>query len=144
MTDDGAKRRAERAERADYHAEAQRRRSEMESEHAQVLIDQFVARATQAGLATEELTARPWSGRGRYRTGVVGWYLRRDRSVGVGVDGSYYLLVVAPARFGRWRTVTVKPTPPPLQVGKGARDGESFTLEDLLEMRLHWSDSEDA
>ena len=136
MGDDPAKRRAERAERADYHVEAQRLRSEQDSAKAQVLVDRFVARATEAGLATEELTARPWTGRGRYRTGVVGWYLRRDRSVGVGVDGGFYVLVVAPERFGRWRTVRVEPTPPPLQVGRGARDGESVTLDALLEKRL--------
>ena len=140
MGEDAARRRAERAERASYHVEAQRRRSEQESAEAQVLVDRFVAQATRAGLATEELTARPWSGRGRYRTGVVGWYLRRDRSVGVGLDGGYYVLVVAPERFGRWRTVSVDPSPPPLQVGQGARDGESVALDVLLEMRLHWSD----
>jgi hypothetical protein len=138
MDEEKARRRAKRAERADYHVEAQRRRSEQESAQAQVLVDRFVARATDAGLATEELTARPWTGRGRYRTGVVGWYLRRDRSVGVGVDGGYYMLVVPPVRFGRWRTVRVDPTPPPLQVGKGARDGESVALDALLEMRLEW------
>jgi hypothetical protein len=141
MGEDAAKRRAERAERAMYHAEAQRRRSEQEAAEAQVLVDRFVAQATQAGLATEELRARPWSGRGRYRTGVVGWYLRRDRSVGVSVDGGYYVLVVAPERFGRWRTVPVVPSPPPLQVGRGARDGESVALDVLLEMRLRWSSS---
>ena len=124
-----------------YHDEAQRRRSEQESAEAQVLVDRFVAQATQAGLAAEELMARPWSGRGRYRTGVAGWYLRRDRSVGVGLDGGFYVLVVAPERFGRWRTVRVDPTPPPLQVGKGARDGESVALDELLEMRLQWSGS---
>jgi hypothetical protein len=141
MGEDAARRRAERAELADYHVEAQRRRDEEESAKAQVLIDRFVARATQAGLATEELTARPWSGRGRYRTGVVGWYLRRDRSVGVGTDGSFYLLVVPPARLGRWRTVGIRPSPPPLQVGKGARDGESVALGPLLEERLRWPDA---
>jgi hypothetical protein len=57
--------------------------------------------------------------------------------VGVGSDGGYYLLTVAPVRFGRWRTVHVEPTPPPIQVGKGAKDGESFALADLLELRLH-------
>jgi hypothetical protein len=133
--------RDERAADADYHVAAQRRRDERESAKAQVLVDRFVARATEAGLPTEELTARPWSGRGRYRTGVVGWYLRRDRSVGVGTDGSYYLLVVAPHRFGRWRTTPLEPTPPPLQVGRGGRDGESVTLETLLEMRLTWPDA---
>jgi hypothetical protein len=138
MGEDAARRRAEQAERADYHVDAQRRRSEQESVKAQELLDRFVARAEQAGLRTEELTARPWSGRGRYRTGVVGWYLRADRSVGVGVDGRYYLLVVPPHRLGRWRTVRVEPTPPPLQVGKGARDGESIALDVLLEKRLAW------
>ena len=124
------------AARADYHVAAQRRRDEQEAAKAQVLIDRFVAQATERGLPTEELTARPWSGRGRYRTGIVGWYLRRDRSVAIGADGSYYQLVVAPQRFGRWRTVPLEPTLPPLQVGRGGRDGESVTLETLLEMRL--------
>jgi hypothetical protein len=137
MGEDAEQRRADRAEQAAYHVEAQKRRSEQESAQAQVLVDRFVAQATQAALATEELTARPWSGRGRYRTGVTGWYLRRDRSVGVGLDGGYYVLVVAPVRFGRWRTVRVDPTPPPLQVGRGARDGESVALDELLQTRLH-------
>jgi hypothetical protein len=143
MAEDAARRRAEQSERATYHVEAQRRRSEEESAKAQVLLDRFVAQATQAGLPTEELTARPWSGRGRYRTGIVGWYLRRDRSVGVGVDGAFYVLLVAPVRFGLRRTVRVDPTPPPLQVGKGARDGESVALDELLEMRLQWSSSDE-
>lgn len=140
MSDDEEQRRFDRAERAGYHAEAQRRREEEESAKAQLLIDEFVAQATEAGLPTEELTAHPWSGRGRYRTGVVGWFLRRDRSVGVGVDGAFYLLAVPPVRFGRWRRVHLQPTPPPLQVGKGARDGESFALKELLDMRLQWPD----
>lgn len=136
MGEDAAERRAERAASAEYHVEAERRRREQESAEAQVLLDRFVEQATAAGLPTEELTARPWSGRGRYRTGVVGWYLRRDRSVGVGLDGGYYVLVVSPQRLGRWRTVAVAPTPPSLQVGRGARDGESVTLAELLELRL--------
>src|SRR3954471_4667164 len=119
MAEDEARRRAELTELTNYHVEAQRRRSEQESAKAQVLLDRFVAQAIEAGLPTEELTARPWSGRGRYRTGVVGWYLLQNHSVGVGTDGSYYLLLVAPVRFGRWRTVEIRPTPPPLQVGKG-------------------------
>jgi hypothetical protein len=140
MAEDAAKRRADRAERAGSHVEAQRRRSQQESAKAQVLIDRFVAHAQRAGLPTDELTARPWSGRGRYRTGVVGWYLRRDHSIGVGEDGGYYVLVVPPVRLGRWRTVRVDPTPPPLQVGQGARDGESASLDTLLKLRLRWAD----
>jgi hypothetical protein len=140
--DDAARRRAERAERADYHVEADRRRRERESVKAQELIDRFVAQVSEAGFPKQELTARPWSGRGRYRTGISGWYLRRDQSIGIGTDGAYYVLVVPPERFGRWRTVTVEPTPPPLQVGAGARDGESATLEELLRLRLEWGPTE--
>src|SRR4051812_49943973 len=141
MGEDSARHRSERARRADYHVRAQQQRRAQEAAEAQVLIDRFVARAQEAGLPTEELTARPWSGRGRYRTGVVGWYLRRDRSEGVGLDGSFYVLVVPPVRFGHWRTVGIKPTPPPLQVGRGARDGESAALDVALEARLRWPDT---
>jgi hypothetical protein len=139
--DEDAAQRQERADRADYHVAEQQRRSARESAKAQVLVDRFVERAMAAGVPTEELTARPWSGRGRYRTRVIGWYLRENRSIAVGVDGSYYVLVVAPERFGRWRTVNVAPTPPPLQVGKGARDGESVALDVLLDLRMSWADA---
>lgn len=140
MGDEAEKRRAERAERAAYHTGARQRREELESAKAQVIIERFVAQALQADLPTEELTARPWSGRGRYRTGVIGWYLRRDHSLGVGVDGSYYVLNVPAMPFGRWRTAHLDPTPPPLEIAKGARDGEAISLEALLERRLHWPD----
>jgi hypothetical protein len=138
MAEDAERRRDELTELANFHVEAQRRRDEQESAQAQLLLDRFVAQATAAGLPTEELTARPWSGRGRYRTGIVGWYLLTNRSVGVSVDGTYYVLLTVPVPFGRWRRVPIAPTPPPLQVGKGARDGESATLEAVLEKRLHW------
>lgn len=141
MDEELAKRRAERRERAEEHRRAQDGRREQESLKAQVLIDQFVERAIAAGVPTKELTARPWSGRGRYRTGVVGWYLRLDRSVGVDPAGGYYVLTVPPVRLGRRRAVTVDPTRPPLQVGEGARDGESMPLAQLLQLRLEWPES---
>ena len=140
MDEDQAQRRAERGERANQHRRAQLARGEEESAKAQILIDRFVTQAAQAGLPTEELTARPWSGRGRYRTGLVGWYLRSDHSIGLGEDGSYYVLIVPPVRFGRWRAVRVDPTPPPLVVGKGGRDGDSVALDTLLQLRLDPSD----
>jgi hypothetical protein len=138
MTEDAARHRAEAAERAAYHVAANRRREEEEAVKAQVMVDRFVERARAAGLPTEELTARPWSGSGRYRTGVIGWFLRRNGSVGVDTDGRFYVLNVPPVTFGRWRTVSIEPSPPPLVVGKGGGDGETFALDELLEMRLHW------
>jgi hypothetical protein len=136
VSEDVSGRRAEAAEQADYHARALQRRQDQESAEAQRLIDRFVARAKAVNLPTEELFARPWSGGGRYRTGLVGWYLRQNQSIAVDTDGAFYRLVVAPRRWGRWRTVTVEPTPPPLDPGKGARDGEAGSLADLLELRL--------
>jgi hypothetical protein len=138
MGEDAAERRAELGEQAEYHEQALQRRRQQESAEAQALIDHFVAKATEALLPTEELIARPWSGHGRYRTGLVGWHLRHDQSIGVGLDGAFYVLVVAPQRFGRWRSIAIEPTTPSLQPGQGARDGESATLGALLELRLHW------
>lgn len=138
MGEDADRHRNEQTERAAYHAAANRRRAEEESAKAQVLIDRFVLRAWEVGLPTEELTARPWSGRGRYPTGITGWFLRRNGSVGVDTDGRFYVLVVAPVRLGRWRRVRIEPSPPPLVVGKGGGDGETFALDELLEMRLTW------
>ena len=139
--EDVEREKAERAERAAYHVEADRKRRERESAKAQVLVDEFVRAATAAGLTTTELTARPYSGRGRYRTGLVGWYLRTDLSIGVDVDGGYHPLVVSPERWGRLRGVTLTAAPPPLQVGEGARDGESIALAALLKLRLEAGDT---
>src|SRR5918998_4157694 len=110
MGDDAERHRAEAAERAAYHAAANRRRADEEAAKGQAMVDRFVERAKQAGLPTEELTARPWSGSGRYRTGVEGWFLRRNGSVGVGTDGRFYVLNVAPVPLGRWRKVQIDPS----------------------------------
>lgn len=126
----------DRAARARELSAAQDRRRRQESEQAQVLVDRFVQDAVRAGLPTEELTARPWSGGGRYRTGAEGWYLKLDRSVAISRDGDYYVLVVAPRRWGRWRPLHLDPVPPPLVVGEGGRDGESVSLETLIRIRL--------
>lgn len=125
---------------AAYHVRAQAAAEAAEARRAQVLVDAFVARVRELGVPSEELTARPWSGSGRYRTGVRGWYLRSDKALAVSEDGGYYQLVVAPQRFGRWRRVALDPVPPPLQTGRGGRDGESVALDQLLALRLGWDD----
>ena len=123
-------------ERADYHVRRQSERRARESKKAQELIDEFVRTALERGLPTTELTARTWKGKGRFATNVVGWYLRLDRSLGVDPDGRYYSLLVPPRPLARFRGVEVTPSDPPLQVGEGARDGESIALRELLRLRL--------
>jgi hypothetical protein len=135
-TEDSPDRRSEIDEQAAYRVTAARRQREREAAKAQTLIDAFIEEATRVGLPTEELTARPWSGSGSYRTGVTGWFLRRDRSIGIDTEGRFYILVVPPQRFGRWRTVSIEPSLPVLQPGQGARDGETASLETLLKSRL--------
>jgi hypothetical protein len=127
-------------ERADYHVRMQEQRRARESARAQAMVDEFARTARERGLALTDLTARTWKGSSRYRTGVRGWYLRLDRSVGVDADGRYYALLVPPRSLARFRGVEVEPSPPPLQVGEGARDGESIALAELLRLRLEAGD----
>ena len=130
-----------RREAADYHVAAQRRAADREAQAAGALLADFVRRAEALGLPVTELAARPWSGRGGpYRTGVRGWYLRKDHSLGVGLDGAYYVLTVPPTRWGRWRRVPIERSAPSLQVGRGGRDGESMALAELIALRLTWPD----
>ncbi|GAB3433269.1 hypothetical protein GCM10027517_00010 [Phycicoccus ginsengisoli] len=127
-------------ERADYHVRMQEQRRARESAKAQAMLDEFARAARERGLALTDLTARTWKGTSRYRTGVRGWYLRLDRSVGVDADGRYYALLVPPKPLARFRGVEVEPSAPPLQVGEGARDGESIALAELVRLRLEAGD----
>lgn len=116
------------------HAAAAERARAAETARARELLREFVAELTRRGLAPGPLQAR--AGSARYRTGLVGWYLRANGSLGVGPAGEYYVLDVPPRLAGRFRGVVVDPAEPPLQVGRGARDGESVELAELLRLRL--------
>jgi hypothetical protein len=118
------------------HAAAEEQRRAWEAKQAGALIAAFVQAATERGLPPEPLVARAFNGRGRYRTGRHGWYLTPDRQVAVGTDGGYYLLAVPASFRGLVTGVAVEPTPPPLVVGEGGRDGESIPLRTLLDRRL--------
>lgn len=124
-----------RAEEAARRVELARSQERAESAKAQVLIDQFVAEAKAAGIAPAPLRAVLYTGHS-VKTDKVGWYLRKDKSVAVGEDGSYYVLTVPGGLAERVRGVKLKPTPPPLIVGKGGRDGESGDLSEFLRWRL--------
>jgi hypothetical protein len=112
------------------------RRQAAESAQAQQLVEQFVRDAVAAGISPVRFTARSYNGDSRFRTNVTGWYLKRDRSIGVGTDGKFYVLH-APGGVGSWvRGVTLAPSDPPLELGKGARDGESMPMAEALAKRL--------
>lgn len=128
--------RARRSEDVAARAAAADRERAAEAARAQVLIDAFVAEATRRGIAPEPLTAHGRDGRGRYRTGIVGWYLKADETVGIDVDGRFYLLWTQGGLRERLRGTVLKAGEPPLVVGKGARDGESLELSLLLDRRL--------
>ena len=91
--------------------------------------------ARERGIAAEPLRATLLSGH-RVRTDKTGWYLRANRSVAIGEDGGYYVLVVPGGLAERFRGVRLSPSPAPLVVGQGGRDGETGPIGDFLDRRL--------
>ena len=102
---------------------------------AQKLIDAFLAAAKAKGIAPQPLRATLYSGKS-VKTNKVGWYLRKNQSVAVGDDGSYYVLIVPGGFRERLSGVKLQPSPPPLVVGKGGKDGETGDLAEFLQLRL--------
>ena len=127
-----------RRRREDAQAKADRfaRARAGETVRAREMILEFVREARRRDIPSGPLLARAGDGRPTYRTGLVGWYLNRDGSLGVTTAGDYYTLVSPVSLRARLRGVDLQPTDPPLQVGAGARDGESIALDVLLRMRL--------
>ncbi|QZN86516.1 hypothetical protein [Cellulomonas sp. C5510] len=134
--DAGSDWRSRRREAADAHEAALRARRQAESARARELIAAFVAEATARGVAPEPLQAQGYGGRGRFRTPLRGWYLRRDRTVAVGTDGGFYVLTVPPSIGARLRGVQPEPQDPPLVLGAGGKDGESLDLPVALARAL--------
>lgn len=131
--DDAA--RPTRAEEAAVRAELAAGAERMESAKAQELIDGFLTEARAAGLTPQPLRATLYSGQS-VKTDQRGWYLRKNQSVAIGEDGSYYILTVPGGLKERLRGVRLQPSPPPLIVGKGGRDGETGDLSEFLARRL--------
>lgn len=135
MSEDAAWREQRRHAAAEQAAALSRGRSE-ESARARRLVAEFVREATARGLRAVPLRARAYDGRTTYRTGLTGWYLPRDRTIAAATDGECYLLVVPGSARARLTGVTLAPYDVPMQIGRGARDGESIDLPALLELRL--------
>ncbi|WP_460743753.1 hypothetical protein [Mariniluteicoccus endophyticus] len=122
----------DRRERAREQAAALERARAAEAARAQELIDAFLARAEAEGIAPVPLRATLPGGH-RVRTGLEGWYLRRNELLAIGTDGGYYNLSVPGGLRERLAGVRVEPAPPPLVVGRGGRDGESGDLAEYLD-----------
>ena len=134
MTDE-ASWRERRREASVEQAAALERRKAAESAQARELLVEFVRELTERGVAPESLRAQVIGSGTSYRTGISGWYLRKNKSVAVDTDANFYILGTPASLAARVTGVRVLPSDPPLVVGQGGRDGESIKLADLLEMR---------
>lgn len=133
MSDDWAEQRTEAAR-----VQAERLRARQDAEHARAsaMLREFVAVAAERGLEPESLQVKGYGGRGTARTPLRGWYLRQDRTAGVGVDGEFYVLTAPLTLVDRVRGVRLTPQPPPLVLGAGGKDGDSVDLAVALERLL--------
>ncbi|GAB2617928.1 hypothetical protein [Pseudactinotalea suaedae] len=126
------------AQRTEAAAEQERRlhaRKAVEHEKAHAILTEFAAVARER-LPTERLVVRGYGGRGSARSDVEGWYLRLDGTIGLGTDGSFYVLTAPLSVLDRLRGVQLTPTPPPLVIGAGGKDGDSIELVAALERLL--------
>lgn len=126
------------AQRTEAAAEQERRlhaRKEVEHSKARAILAEFVAVARER-LPTERLVVKGYGGRGSARSDVEGWYLRIDKTIGLGIDGSFYVLTAPLGVLDRVRGVQLIPTPPPLIIGAGGKDGDTIELLAALERLL--------
>jgi hypothetical protein len=128
--------RQRRSDAASAHSDALERRRAAETVAARALIADFVRETGVRGPAPVRLHARSYDGRSRYRTGIEGWYLRRNQTVGIGTDGAFYVLSVPRSLRSTLSGASVPASDPPLILGKGGRDGESIDLADALALVL--------
>ena len=124
-----------RAEEAARRAELAAAQERGESLRAQEMIDKFVLEAKARGIAPQRLRATLYGGQS-VKTDKTGWYLRKNERLAIGEDGAYYVLSVPGGLRERISGVKLKPSAPPLIVGKGGRDGESGDLDEFLRWRL--------
>jgi hypothetical protein len=117
-------------------AAAVERQRSAETARARTLIDSFVREMQVRGVPPKPLRARVPGRRATYRTGRTGWYLRRNGSLAVGVDGAFYILETRLSWRARVFGASVAPSRPPLVVGRGGRDGEAVDLAALLRKML--------
>jgi len=112
---------------AKLQAERLTARKAAESAQASEYLKQFAVAAKKNGLAPIPLVAINSKG-ATAATGLVGWYLRADKSAGFDTHGNYYFLQRDLSFIDRLRGVSINKSDPPLILGAGGRDGETMDL----------------
>jgi hypothetical protein len=129
-----------RRDAADERLAALDRRKAAETQQAAEHVAAFVEQARAHNLPTTRLRAGSLNGRTTYKTALEGWYLKRNRTLAIGVDGNFYIMSASPSLTARVTGVVVHPSDPPLVVGAGGRDGESMPIAEILALRLEAGD----
>lgn len=106
-----------------------------ESAAAQVLVDEFAATARAQGLVPEPLQALLLNGT-RVKSDQVGWYLNARKTMAITPDGRFLSLLATGGALTRFTGVKLEASPPPIEVGRGGRDGETGPLKDFLARTL--------
>ncbi len=106
-----------------------------ESAAAQLLVDEFAATARAQGLVPEPLQALLLNGT-RVKSDQVGWYLNARRTMAITPEGRFLSLLATGGPLTRFTGVKLEPSPPPIEVGRGGRDGETGPLKDFLARTL--------
>jgi hypothetical protein len=139
-TSDSAAWQQKRRDAADERLAALDRRKAAETQQAAEHVAAFVEQARARSLATARLRAGSLNGRTTYKTALEGWYIKRNGTLAIGVDGNFYIMSAPTSLTARVTGVVLNPSDPPLIVGAGGRDGESMPLAELLAARLEAGD----
>lgn len=127
--------REEKAADARRRVELGEQQARRESQRAQEIIDAFLPQMKATGIEPVPLRATTLEGK-QVRTDKRGWYIRQSRTMAIGEDGAFYSLLVPAGWMERLRGVSLEPSPPPLHIGKGGRDGETGELREFLQWTL--------
>ena len=116
------------------HEEVLATRQRQEPAAAREQISTFLRRlhAQKFGPQPVELRARSYDGKTRYKTPLVGWYLRKDETIAIDTAGNFYILTVPGSLSARFKGVTPTPSEPTLVLGAGGKDGKSLDLSVAL------------
>lgn len=108
-----------------------------EAEHARAarIVGLFLRVANDEGLEAVPLRVRGYSG-GSARTPLRGWYLRVDETVGIDIDGRFYILSMPLSLGQRLSGVRPESQPVPMTIGEGGRDGDIVPLRFALNRLL--------